>query len=341
MSIKNIDTLQISLTFLLLLVSCRGHQPTNIPAPDPRVETFTFDRHFVGLALDQTGTPWLRSAEQEPIGDLLSSYLPLLNSIYRFSGDSLERVYDSLPNLSSMVFDRKDRLWAISGSSLFRVDPQGTDTVYTGTGIISTLLVDIHGNVWITPEGTGILRINDQGQKLYSREANGILSNTVSCSSMDQSNTKWFGHLRSGISRITDNGTVHVIDAFTGQNLYTLAPGKALKMLAGLGWQNNDTILLSIGSGPFANLSPVLEGTEYPGTILIVTDIAVDHFNRIWVVISHVEQMATVRMELYYYDVDWNRMELLPGEPFITSLEADQRLGMVYVLTNHTLYRIR
>ena len=112
-------------------------------------------------------------------------------------------------------------------------------------------------------------------------------------------------------------------------------------MLAGLGWYNNDSILVSIGSGPPVNLSPILKEVEYPGTRLVVTDIAVDHFNRIWIVISHVEQMGTVRMELYYHDLDWQKLELLPGEAIITSLESDRRLGMVYVLTNHSLYRIR
>ena len=46
-------------------------------------------------------------------------------------------------------------------------------------------------------------------------------------------------------------------------------------------------------------------------------------------------------MELYYYDLEWQQLELLPGEEIITSLEADRHLSIVYVLTNHSLYRIR
>ncbi len=326
---------------ILLMVSCQGHQPTNIPAPDPRVETFTFDQVFLELALDLSGIPWLRSAKYMQNTDPLSSHQPMMNTIYRFEGDTLEPVYTDLPNLSSIAFDRKDQLWAIEARSLVTVDPDGMDTVYTGMGLISTLLVDIHDNIWITPEGTGIVRINEDGERLYSVELSGILSNTVSCSSLDQANTKWFGHQTSGISRISDIGSVHVIEDFVDQNLYTLAPGNSSYMLAGLGWYNNDTILVTIGAGAPANLSPVLDEAIFPETKLIVSNIAVDHFSRTWIVVSHIENMATVRMELYYHDLDWHKHELLPGEDFIVSLEADNRLGILYVLTNHTLYRIR
>jgi hypothetical protein len=51
--------------------------------------------------------------------------------------------------------------------------------------------------------------------------------------------------------------------------------------------------------------------------------------------------MATMKMELYYHDLDWHKQELLPGEEYIVSLKADRRLGMVYALTHHSLYRIR
>jgi len=326
---------------ILLMVSCQGHQPTNIPAPDPRVETFTFDQVFLELALNQSGTPWLRSAKYMKSPDPPSSYLPLMNTIYRFEGDSLEPVYTDLPNLGSFAFDRKDQLWAIADRSLIMVDPTRIDTVYTGMGQINTLLVDIHDNIWITPAGTGIVRIYEDGERIYSVELSGILSNTVSCSSIDQSNTKWFGHQTSGISRISDNGTVHVIDDFITQNLYTLSQGNSSNMLAGLGWYNNDTILVTIGAGEPANLSPVLDEAIFPETKLIVSDIAVDHFSRTWIVISHVDNRATVKMELYYHDLDWHKHDLLPGEEFIVSLEADSRLGILYVLTNHTLYRIR
>ena len=326
---------------IFLLVSCQGHQPTNIPAPDPRVETFTFDQLFMELALDQSGTPWLRSAKYMKNPDPLSSYQPLMNTICRFQGDSLDHVYTDLPNLGSMAWDRKDQLWAIAARSLVTVNPGGIDTVYSGEGLINTLLVDIHDNIWVTPAGTGIVRINESGERLFTVELSGIHSNTVSCSSVDQSNTKWFGHITSGISRISDIGSVHVIEDFIDQNLYTLAVGNSSNMLAGLGWYNNDTILVSIGAGPPANLSPVLEDAMFPETKLIVSDIAVDHFSRTWIVVNHVENMATLRMELYYHDLDWHKYELLPGEEFIVSLEADSRLGILYVLTNHTLYRIR
>jgi hypothetical protein len=326
---------------LSLLVSCQRHQPTNIPAPDPHVETFTFDQVFMELTLDQSGNPWIRAAKYMKNADPLSSYLPLINTIYRFEGDSLDPVYTDLPNLGSIAFDRKDQLWAITDRSLVRVSPSGIDTVYTGVELISTLLVDLHDNIWITPAGTGIIRINDDGENLYTAELSGILSNIVSCSSVDQANTKWFGHQTSGISRISDIGSVHVMEDFIDQNLYTLTPGSGSNMLAGLGWYNNDTILVRIGTGPPANLSPVLEDAIFPDTKLIVTDIAVDHFSRTWIVISHVENLATVKMELYYHDLDWHKHELLPGEEFIVSLEADSRLGILYVLTNHTLYRIR
>ena len=163
---------------IFLLVSCRGHQPTNIPAPDPRVETFTFDQLFMELTLDQAGTPWLRSAEYKENGYPLSSDIPLVNTIYRFEGDSLDPVYTDLPNLGSVAFDRKDQLGAIAARSLVTVSPAGIDTVYTG-------------------------------------------------------------------------------------------------------------------------------------------------------------------MELYYHDLDWHKHELLPGEEFIVSLEADRRHGILYVLSNHTLYRIK
>ena len=326
---------------IFLLVSCQGHQPTNIPAPDPRVETFTFDQLFMELALDQSGTPWLRSAKYMKNPDPLSSYQPLMNTICRFQGDSLDHVYTDLPNLGSMAWDRKDQLWAIAARSLVTVNPGGIDTVYSGEGLINTLLVDIHDNIWVTPAGTGIVRINESGERLFTVELSGIHSNTVSCSSVDQSNTKWFGHITSGISRISDIGSVHVIEDFIDQNLYTLAVGNSSNMLAGLGWYNNDTILVSIGAGPPANLSPVLEDAMFPETKLIVSDIAVDHFSRTWIVVSHVQNMATVKMELYYHDLEWHKHELLPGEEFIVSLEADSRLGILYVLTNHTLYRIR
>ena len=326
---------------IFLMVSCRGHQPTNIPAPDPRVETFTFDQLFMELALDQSGTPWLRSVEYKENADPLSSYIPLVNTIYRFEGDSLDPVYTDLPNLGSIAFDRKDQLWAIAARSLVRVSPAGIDTVYTGMGLINTLLVDIHDNIWITPSGTGIVRINESGERLFTVDFSGILSNTVSCSSVDQSNTKWFGHQTTGISRISDIGSVHVIEDFIDQNLYTLAPGYNSNMLAGLGWYNNDTILVNIGTGPPANLSPVLDDAIFPETKLIVSDIAVDHFSRIWIVVSQVENMATVKMELYYHDLDWQKHELLPGEEFIVSLEADRRHGILYILSNHTLYRIK
>ena len=329
------------LFLILLLVSCQEHQPTNIPAPDPSVETFTFDQLFMELTLDQSGTPWLRSAKYMENADLLSSYLPLMNTIYSFEGDSLDPVYTDLPNLGSIAFNRKGQLWAIAARSLVMVSPAGIDTVYTGIGLINTLLVDIHDNIWITPAGTGIVRINEGGERLFTVELSGLLSNTVSCSSVDQANTKWFGHQTSGISRISDIGSVHVIEDFIDQNLYTLAPGSSSNMLAGLGWYNNDTILVTIGTGPPANLSPVLEDIIFPETKLIVSDIAVDHFSRTWIVVSHVENMATVKMELYYHDLDWHKHELLPGEEFIVSLEADSRLGILYVLTNHTLYRIR
>jgi hypothetical protein len=326
---------------IFLLVSCQGHQPANIPAPEPQVETFTFDLLFMELALDASGTPWLRSAKFMSNPDPISSYQPLMNTIYRFQGDSLDPIYTDLPNIGSMAWDRKDQLWAIAARSLVRVNPGGIDTVYSGEGLINTLLVDIHDNIWVTPAGTGIVRINESGERLFSVELSGILSNTVNCSSVDQSNTKWFGHRTSGISRISDIGSVHVIEDFTGQNLYTLAPGTSMNMLAGLGWHNNDTILVSIGTGPPANLSPVLEDAIFPETKLIVSDIAVDHFNRTWIVVRHVENMATLRMELYYHDLDWHKHELLPGEDFIVSLEADSRHGILYVLTSHTLYRIR
>jgi len=329
--------------FLLisLLVSCQGHQPTNIPAPDPRLEIFTFDQLFMELALDQSGTPWLRSAKYMKNPDPLSSYQPLMNSIFRFEGDSLNLVYADLPNLGSVAWDRKGQLWAITGRSLVKVNQTGIDTIYAGEGLINTLLVDIHDNIWITPAGTGIVRINESGERLFTVELSGILSNMVSCSSVDQSNTKWFGHQTSGISRISDIGSVHVIEDFIDQNLYTLEPGSSSNMLAGLGWYNNDTILVTIGAGPPANLSPVLEDVIFPEIKLIVSDIAVDHFSRTWIVIRHIENMATVKTELYYHDLDWHKHELLPGEEFLVSLEADSRHGILYILTSHTLYRIR
>jgi hypothetical protein len=305
------------------------------------VEFFTSDQLFMELVLDQSGIPWLRSAEFMSNPDPISSYQPLMNTIYRFQGDSLEQVYTDLPNLVSMAWDRKDKLWAITDRSLVKVNSGGMDTVYAGEGLINTLLVDVHDNIWITPSGTGIVRINESGERLFTSELSGIHSNSVSCSSVDQSNTKWFGHITSGISRISDNGSVHVIEDFIDQNLYTLAVGNKSNMLAGLGWYNNDTILVSIGTGPPANLSPVLEDAIFPETKLIVSDIAVDHFNRTWIVVRHVENMATLRMELYYHDLDWHKHELLPGEDFIVSLEADSRHGILYVLTSHTLYRIR
>lgn len=326
---------------IFIMISCQGHQPSNIPAPDPRVDIFTFDKLFLELTLDRSGTPWLRSAKHMKNADPLSSHQPLKNSIYMFEGDSLQLIYTDLPNLGSMAMDRKDRLWAIAASSLVLVSGDGTDTVYSGSGIINTLLVDIQNNVWITPAGTGIVRINEGGERLFSSEVSGILSNRVSCSSVDQSNTKWFGHMMSGISRISDAGSVDVLEDLIDQNLYVLAPGKSSNMLAGLGWNNNDTILVSIGAGPPANLSPVLEDAIYPETRVIVSEIAVDHFSRTWIVVSYVQNMATVKMELYYHDLDWQKQELLPGEESIVSLEADPRLGMVYVLTNHSLYRIR
>jgi hypothetical protein len=49
------------------------------------------------------------------------------------------------------AFDRQDRLWAITDRSPVRVDPDGIDTVYKGMGLINTLLVDNHDNIWITP----------------------------------------------------------------------------------------------------------------------------------------------------------------------------------------------
>jgi hypothetical protein len=323
------------------LVSCGGHQPTNIPAPDPRVERFTSDGHFVELALDQTGTPWLRSVEQGLNMDLLSSYLEQVNEISKFVGDSLVPVFSGLPGLGSMAFDRQGRLWAVSAGSLMTIDKDIFDTVYTGPGRISTLLVDIHDQVWITPDGTGIVKVSEHGQQFFTISNSGILRNTVSCSGLDRSNTKWFGHLSAGISRISDGGSVHVIDDFIDQNLYALAPGSGTYMLAGLGWKNNDTILVSIGGGPPANLSPSLEHAEFPHTKLIVADIAVDHFNRTWIVVSHVEDMATVKMELYFHNLEWHKLELIPGEEIIASLEADLRHGIVYVLTDKTLYRIR
>jgi hypothetical protein len=326
---------------IFIMISCQGHQPTNIPAPDPRVEIFTFDKLFLELTLDQSGTPWLRSAKHMKNTDPLSSHQPLKNSIYVFEGDTLQLIYTDLPNFASMAMDRKDRLWAIAASSLVLVSGDGTDTVYSGSGIINTLLVDIQNNVWITPSGTGIVRINEGGERLFSSEVSGILSNRVSCSSVDQSNTKWFGHLPGGISRISDAGSVDVLEDLIDQNLYVLAPGKSSNMLAGLGWNNNDTILVSIGAGPPANLSPVLEDAIYTETRVIVSEIAVDHFSRTWIIVSYVQNMTTVKMELYYHDLDWHIQELLPGEESIVSLEADPRLGMVYVLTNHSLYRIR
>lgn len=326
---------------IFFLVSCQGHQPTDIPAPDPSVETFTFEQLFMELALDQSGTPWLRSAKYMKNADPLSSYQPLKNTIYRFDGDSLDLVYSDLPNLGSMAWDRKDQLWATAATSLIRINPETIDTIYMGEGMINTLLIDIHDDIWITPEGTGIIRINEGGQRLFSVELSGILSNRVSCSSLDQANTKWFGHQSTGISRISDVGTVDVIEDFVDQNLYTLVPGNSSNMLAGLGWYNNDTILVNIGTGPPANLSPVLEDAIFPETKLIVRDIAVDHFSRTWIVISHVENMTTVKMELYYYDLDWHKHELLPEEEFIVTIKADNRLGILYVLTNHSIYRIR
>ncbi len=293
------------------------------------------------MALDQSGTPWLRSVVPMENEDPLSSYIQLVNTIYRFKGDTLDPVYTELPDLGAIAFDHKDQLWATSAGSLVTVSQAGVDTVYSGTGLINTLLVDIHDNIWITPAESGIIMINESGQQLFTRELSGILSNTVSCSSVDQSNTKWFGHITSGISRISDVGSVHVIEDFIDQNLYTLAPGTSTNMLAGLGWYNNDTILVNIGTGAPANLSPVLEDAIFPETKLIVSDIAVDHFSRTWIVISHVDKMATVKMELYYHDLDWHKQDLLPGEEFIVSLEADRRLGILYVLTTHSLYRIR
>ena len=324
-----------------VFISCGRHQPANIPAPDPRVESFSYDRLFVELALDQTGTPWLRSAEQGQNEDPLSSYAGQVNEICKFTGDSLVPVFSGLPGLNAMAFDRKGQLWAISAGSLVSIAKDIIDTVYSGQELISTLLVDIHDQIWITPVGTGIVKVSENGQQLFTAGNSGILQNTVSCASFDRSNTKWFGHLSAGISRISDGGTVHVIENFIDQNLYDLAPGSGTIMLAGLGWKNNDTILVSIGTGPPANLSPILEGAEFPHTKLIVKDIAVDHFNRTWIVVNHVEEMATVKMDLYYHDLEWKKLELLPGEEIIASLEADLRLGIIYVLTDKTLYRIR
>jgi hypothetical protein len=75
----------------LLVSSCREHQPTSIPAPDPRMETFSFNQLFMELTLDQAGTPWLRSVEYMENGDPLSGYVPLVNTICRFEEDSLIR----------------------------------------------------------------------------------------------------------------------------------------------------------------------------------------------------------------------------------------------------------
>ena len=132
-------------------------------------------------------------------------------------------------------------------------------------------------------------------------------------------------------------GDARIID----QNIYALAPGNSLNMLAGMGWNNNDTILVNIGNGPPANLSPVIEDAEFPHTKLLVTDITVDHFNRIWIVISRIKNLVTVEHELYYHDLDWAKLEIIPGEENIVSMKADRRNGILYVLTSHTLYRIR
>lgn len=327
---------------ILLLGSCREHQPTNIPAPDPRLEIFTFDQLFMELALDQAGTPWLRTDEYvDSVWDPLSSFAPFTNSIYRFTGDSLDLVYAELPILGHFLFDRTDQLWATTAKALIRITEGGIDTVFAGTAFINTLLVDVHNNLWITPAGNGIIKISEHGQEIFNVENSRILSDYVSCSSIDQSNTKWFGHIKSGISRISDIGSVHIIEDFIDQNIYALAPGNSLNMLAGMGWNNNDTILVIIGNGPPANLSPVLEDAEFPHIKLLVTDITVDHFNRIWIVISRIKNLVTVEHELYYHDLDWAKLEIIPGEENIVSMKADRRNGILYVLTSHTLYRIR
>jgi len=251
------------------------------------------------------------------------------------------RYSTGLPNLVSMAFDRKDQLWAIAARSRVRVTPDGINTVYTGVGLINTLLVDIHDNIWITPAGTGIVRITESYQQLFTVESSGILSNTVSCSSVDTSNTKWFGHLSEGISRISDIGSVDIIPDFTDQNLYTLVSDNNGNMLAGLGGYNNDTLLVSLGFGLPANLSPVIEDAVFPQTKMLVTGIAVDHFNRIWIVVCHVEKSANVKIGLHYHDQELHRQDLLPDDANILSIKADKRNGIVYVLTHHTLYRIR
>ena len=329
------------LVLVLLLCSCREHQPTNIPAPDPAVETFTFDQLFTELTLDIAGSPWLRSIEYKSSADPLSSMLQVVNSIYRFTHDTLDLVYTDLPNLGAFVIDRKDQVWAIAATALIRITETGVDTVYDDGGLINTILVDIHNNIWITPAGTGMVKISENGHEIYDVENSGVLSNNVTCSSIDQSNTKWFGHISTGISRISDNGLVDIIPDFIDQNLYILAPGNSSNMLAGLGWYNNDTILVNIGYGPPVNLSPVIDNAVFPQVRLLVTDIAVDHFSRIWTVISHVEKQSTVKKELYYHNMEWQKLELLPDEDYIVSIKADRRNAIFYALSNRTLYRIR
>lgn len=345
--------IKISLILLpiMALAACGDQQTELTPRPEPAYEVFPFDLRVAGLECDRNGIPHILVREVRELGRPGQPDFDIISHIYRFEGDSLSPVFTDLPLIEEFSPGSKNVYYGISSDrkALIKISQEGLETLYRspsfdkpfiGQGIITNVLIDLHQNIWITLYGMGLARINGDEILEYNTENSGILSNNIISMSVDQSNTLWLGHLNVGISRILDNGSIDVITGFTLQNIYSLAPDMNNNMLLGLGWGNNDTILYRIGDGRPVDISPELH-VSYPDTMLIIPDIAVDFYNRIWINVVYAVNLEARSMDLYYFDTDWKEMYLHPWDREIIAVRSDVINGFVYVLTTKSLYRIK
>lgn len=346
----NLKIYLIAIPFMVL-AACGDDESGPVQLPVPVFEVFSYELGFKGLECDRSGVPYVLVREIREIGQPDQGNLEIVSHIYRFADDSLTPVYTDLPQIEEFSPAQNNTFYGISSDrrALIGIGQGGLDTLYLspyvdkpfiGHGTITNVLTDLHGNIWITLYGEGLARINGFETAWYNTENTEILSDYIISIAVDQSNTLWLGHQGEGISRILDNGSIDVITDFTSQNIYSLTTDRSHNMLLGLGRENNDTLVYRIGSGGFTDLSPELN-ISFPDTMVVIPDIAVDLYNRIWINVVYTVDFEDTGMDLFYFDNEWKQMYLRPDDKDIIALRSDTRDGIIYVLTTKSLYRIK
>ncbi|MFO7847340.1 MAG: ATP-binding protein [Balneolaceae bacterium] len=174
---------------------------------------FTADTVATGLNEEGFQTP-VRAVEASDDGDVWVAVTG--GKVLRYSENERFSSYNSGSSLSTntLFMDADGRLWGGDQEGrVWRMDDDGNqpkfDTVdQTFSSSISDITADSRGNIWISSEGSGIIKLQPDDSDAFSKEiieqTNGLLSNIVFNVFEDRERNIWIAQ-SGGVSKLRYN----------------------------------------------------------------------------------------------------------------------------------------